>query len=59
MKVAPNEMKNIRGKDISMIFQEPMTALDPLFTIEYQIMEVLKFHTKLSKRRCGKGHWIC
>lgn len=50
MKVGPNEMRNIRGKDISMIFQEPMTALDPLFTIEYQIMEVLKFHTKLSKK---------
>ncbi len=50
MEASPNEMRNIRGKDISMIFQEPMTALDPLFTIEYQIMEVLKFHTKLSKK---------
>lgn len=43
-------MRKIRGNDISMIFQEPMTALDPLFTIEYQIMEVLKFHTNLSKK---------
>ncbi|MYL53941.1 ATP-binding cassette domain-containing protein [Pontibacillus yanchengensis] len=43
------EMKKIRGKEISMIFQEPMTALDPLFTIQDQLMEALKFHTKLSK----------
>lgn len=43
-------MRKIRGKEISMIFQEPMTALDPLFTIEDQIMEVLKFHTSLKKK---------
>lgn len=43
-------MRKIRGKEISMIFQEPMTALDPLFTIETQIIEVLKFHTKLKKK---------
>lgn len=50
LKLNPAQMRKIRGNDISMIFQEPMTALDPLFTIEYQIMEVLKFHTKLSKK---------
>ncbi|MCK9444474.1 MAG: ABC transporter ATP-binding protein [Tissierellaceae bacterium] len=44
-----NIMRKIRGKEISMIFQEPMTALDPLFTIEEQIAEVLKFHTDLKK----------
>lgn len=42
-----NEMSNIRGKDISMIFQEPMTSLNPVQTIGKQIGEVLKNHTKL------------
>jgi len=45
------QMNAIRGKDISMIFQEPMTSLNPVFTIGYQIMEVLRNHEKgLSKK---------
>lgn len=43
------EMRKLRGKEISMIFQEPMTALDPIFTIEQQIVETLNFHTNLKK----------
>ena len=42
------EMRKIRGKEISMIFQEPMTALDPMYTIEEQIEETLRFHTDMS-----------
>lgn len=42
------EIRRIRGNEISMIFQEPMTALDPLFTIGSQIEEVLKIHTNFS-----------
>ena len=42
------EMRKIRGKEISMIFQEPMTALDPMYTIEEQIQETLRFHTDMS-----------
>ncbi|MDG5790117.1 ABC transporter ATP-binding protein [Evansella sp. AB-P1] len=41
------EMNSIRGKDISMIFQEPMTALNPVLTIGFQMDEVLINHTKL------------
>ena len=44
------EIRKIRGKEISMIFQEPMTALDPIFTIEDQIIETLEFHTNLNKK---------
>jgi len=44
------EMRKLRGKEISMIFQEPMTALDPIFTIEQQIIETLKFHTRLNRK---------
>lgn len=43
------EMRKIRGKEISMIFQEPMTALDPMYTIEEQIQETLRFHTDMSR----------
>lgn len=41
------EIDKVRGKDIAMIFQEPMTSLNPVFTIGNQISEVLKIHTNL------------
>jgi len=43
------EMRSIRGRDISMIFQEPMTSLNPVFTIGYQIAEAVMLHLKKSK----------
>ena len=43
------EMRSIRGNDISMIFQEPMTSLNPVFTIGDQIMEAIILHQRLSK----------
>lgn len=45
-----NDMNKIRGKDIAMIFQEPMTALNPVFTIGSQLQEVLFNHLEISKR---------
>src|SRR5678815_3299329 len=39
-----HEMRSIRGRDISMIFQEPMTSLNPVFTIGYQIAEAVMLH---------------
>ena len=44
--LAENEMRGIRGKGISMIFQEPKAALNPLFTIGFQIAEVVTVHKK-------------
>ncbi|WP_430790518.1 ABC transporter ATP-binding protein [Virgibacillus flavescens] len=49
--LSKKEMLKIRGNEVSMIFQEPMTALDPLFTIEHQIAEVLRFHGKYTKKQ--------
>ncbi len=46
----PAEMRRIRGKDISMVFQEPMTSLNPVFTVGYQIAEVLLNHQDISKK---------
>ena len=45
LQAAENEMREIRGNDISIIFQEPMTSLNPLHTIEAQIGEILLLHS--------------
>jgi microcin C transport system ATP-binding protein len=50
MALAPDALRHMRGNQISMIFQEPMTSLNPLHTIEQQIGEVLKIHRGLSDR---------
>ena len=48
------EIQKIRGKDISMIFQEPMTSLNPVFTIGDQINEVHFIHSGISKKKATK-----
>lgn len=45
-----NEMRKVRGNDIAMIFQEPMTSLNPVFTIGNQIMESITLHQNVNKR---------
>lgn len=44
------EMRNLRGKDIAMIFQDPMTALNPVYTIGWQIVEMIRAHENISKK---------
>lgn len=48
LKLSEAEMRDVRGKDISMIFQEPMTSLNPVFTIGYQISEAVMEHEDVS-----------
>ncbi|NCN05356.1 MAG: ABC transporter ATP-binding protein [Spirochaetales bacterium] len=48
LKISEEEMRSVRGNDISMIFQEPMTSLNPVLTIGFQIAEVLMLHRGLS-----------
>lgn len=50
LKLSEKEMRKLRGNKISMIFQEPMTSLNPVFTIGYQIMESLILHKGLDKK---------
>ncbi len=50
LELSEPEMEAIRGNDISMIFQEPMTSLNPLFTVGRQIAEAISLHQGLSKR---------
>ncbi len=47
-------MQDIRGNEISMIFQEPMTSLNPVFTVGQQIHQILHYHQKLSKKEAMK-----
>jgi peptide/nickel transport system ATP-binding protein len=50
VSLSDEEMQEIRGNDISMIFQEPMTALNPVFTVGDQIAEVVRLHAKVDQR---------
>ncbi|HUP00544.1 MAG TPA: ABC transporter ATP-binding protein [Gemmatimonadota bacterium] len=49
LKLSEREMRKIRGNEITMIFQEPMTSLNPVFTVGDQVGEVLRLHRGLSK----------
>ncbi|MBP6820112.1 MAG: ABC transporter ATP-binding protein [Acidobacteria bacterium] len=50
LKLPEDEMRAIRGNDIAMIFQDPMTSLNPVFTVGEQIAEAIRLHRKVSKR---------
>ncbi len=54
VKLSEREMRKIRGNQISMIFQEPMTSLNPVFTVGDQIGEVFRIHQGMSKRESIK-----
>jgi peptide/nickel transport system ATP-binding protein len=49
LNISWDEIRDVRGKEISMIFQEPMTSLNPVFTIGMQVMEAVLGHEKVSK----------
>lgn len=50
LKLPPEEMRNVRGAKISMIFQDPMTSLHPYYKVGTQIAEAIRTHQKVSKR---------
>jgi peptide/nickel transport system ATP-binding protein/oligopeptide transport system ATP-binding protein len=53
--LSEKEMRDIRGSKISMIFQEPMTSLDPVFTIGHEIIETLQLHQSLRRGKARQG----
>jgi len=53
-KLSQKEMRKIRGNDISMIFQEPMTSLNPVYTIGNQISEAIMLHKKVNKEEAKR-----
>jgi len=54
LKKSDEQMRRIRGKDISMVFQEPLSTFNPVFCIGDQIAEVLKFHTNLKRKEINE-----
>lgn len=55
LNLSEREMRNVRGSEIAMVFQDPFTALDPVFTVGEQIAEVLRYHKGLSRAEARKG----
>jgi peptide/nickel transport system ATP-binding protein len=46
--LSDRQLRNVRGRDVAVIFQEPMTALNPVYTVGFQIVEVLRLHMNMS-----------
>src|SRR5271167_1795148 len=53
LELNATELRKLRGADVSMIFQEPMTSLNPVFTVGYQLGEVLQLHMGLAPRQAN------
>ena len=51
-KMTEKEFRKIRGKEVSIIFQDPMTSLNPVYTVGNQMVEMLKLHTDMDKKAC-------
>ncbi|MFC0530288.1 ABC transporter ATP-binding protein [Phytohabitans kaempferiae] len=50
LRLPERQMRSIRGRDITMIFQEPMTSLDPVYTVGYQIAEAVRAHNDVDRK---------
>jgi peptide/nickel transport system ATP-binding protein len=53
-QLSERDMRNVRGNDIAMVFQEPMTSLNPVFKIGAQVAEAIRIHRKVSKKEAWK-----
>jgi oligopeptide/dipeptide ABC transporter ATP-binding protein len=54
LKLSPRDLQALRGRDIGFVFQDPMTSLNPVFTVGFQIMEPLRKHLGMDKARARK-----
>jgi len=54
LRLSPQELRDLRGAQISMIFQEPMTSLNPVFTVGFQLTEVLRLHMGMAPAEARK-----
>ena len=54
LKMSKSQLRKMRGRDIAMIFQDPMTSLNPVLTVGEQISEVIRLHSRLSRAQAAK-----
>jgi len=54
LELSESEMRQVRGRDIAMVFQDPMTSLNPVYTVGFQIMEALELHKHMDKEEARK-----
>jgi peptide/nickel transport system ATP-binding protein len=54
LKISSEELRKVRGREISMIFQDPMTSLNPVYTIGNQLIEAVRLHEKVSKQAASR-----
>ncbi|MCJ7568736.1 MAG: ATP-binding cassette domain-containing protein, partial [Anaerolineales bacterium] len=54
LKLSPGDMRLVRGAEIAMVFQDPMTSLNPVFTVGSQIVEALKIHFGMAETEANK-----
>lgn len=59
LKLSPKKLRRIRGKEIAYIFQEPMTALNPVYTVGEQISEMIRTHENVGRKEATeRGIWL-
>lgn len=51
LAMSSRERRRVRGRDVAMVFQDPLTALDPVYTVEQQLVETILVHQKMSRSR--------
>lgn len=58
-RISEKERRQLVGAEVAMIFRDPMTSLNPCYTVGYQIMEAIKVHRGGNKKRVFSGQLIC
>ena len=58
-EMSDREMRALRGGEIGFVFQDPMTSLNPVFTVGFQLVEPIRAHLGLSRRRRASGRRSC
>ena len=56
LKLSEAELRQVRGGEIAMIFQDPMTSLNPVYTVGWQIQEQVTAHEEMSESKIGRAH---